>query len=254
MSQTISDETDTPPEGLSGLPELLARAGIHRVFLITGDGRRHVDRVRALLADFEVAIFSGARRHVPEAVLREAREKLDAFRGDAIVALGGGSAIGLGKALRLERQAYFVAVPTTYAGSEHTSIYGVTTGDKKTTGRDPKVRPDAVIDDVELTLQMPKALTVTSLMNALAHPFGALGSGSLEGPPREQALAALEVVYGALEALVSAPESRPARAQARSGARLAAQALELGTFGLHHKLAHRLGGRFDLDHSSLDRK
>jgi maleylacetate reductase len=242
-------------EGLAGLPRFLSGAGSRRILILTGDSRRHLDRVRARLDGMEVPVavdvFAGARRHVPEAVLRAAREQLDSFAADTIVALGGGSAIGLGKALRRERQVRFVAIPTTYAGSELTNIYGVTTDGAKTTGRDPRVRPDAVIHDVELTLDMPRTLTVTSLMNALGHPIGALSTGSLQGEARARAFDAIEILYAAIEALVRAPEDRRARANALRGAGLAAQALETGTTGLHHQLAHRLGGRFDLDHSGL---
>jgi homogentisate 1,2-dioxygenase len=247
-----TDAVSSPEgDGLGSLPDLLTRAKSRRILLITGESQRHVDRVRSLLAGFEVEVYPGARRHVPEAVLGEARQKLDVFGADAVVALGGGSAIGLGKALRLERDLYFVAIPTTYSGSEMTSLYGITAGHSKTTGRNPRVRPDTVIHDVELTLGMPKALTMTSLMNALAHPIGALGTGSLTGPARAQALDAIGILYAAIEALVRAPDDRRARAGALRGAALAAGSLEAGTPGLHHKLAHRLGGRFDLDHSGL---
>src|SRR5215471_9298757 len=236
---------------LETLPGVLARAGSRRVLIITGGSRRFVDRVRGAVGELDVDVFDGARKHVPEAVLDEARRRVVGFRPDTIVALGGGSTIGLGKALRLEHDLRFVAVPTTYAGSEQTNMFGITAGGSKRTGRDPRVRPDDVIYDLELTLGMPKSLTVQSLMNALAHPFSTLGTGSLEGERRQRAVEAIDTVYGALEALVQAPDSRRARAQALRGAGLAGQALADGTPGLHHKLAHRLGGRFDLDHGGL---
>ena len=238
-------------ESLEGLPRFLTGAGCRRVLIITGESRRYLDRVRAELDGFEVEVFAGARRHVPEPVLREARARLDELGADAVVALGGGSTIGLGKALRLERDVRFVAIPTTYSGSELTSIYGITSGGTKTTGRNPRVRPDVVIHDVALTVDMPRTLTVTSLMNALAHPVSTLGTRSLEPAAREQALGAIDVLYGAIEALVRAPHDRRARAAASRGAGLAAEALESGRPGLHHQLAHLLGGRFDLDHSGL---
>jgi len=129
--------------------------------------------------------------------------------------------------------------------------YGITTSGNKITGRDPRVRPDAVIYDVELTLDMPKKLTVTSLMNSLAHPISTLGTGSLAGEAREQAFGAVVTLYAAMEMLLHAPENARARAGALEGSGLAAQAIESGTLGLHHKLAHLLGGRFDLDHGGL---
>src|SRR5262249_50211422 len=106
-----SDESKAGGEGLDALPGLLARAGSRRAPALTGESGRHLPRLRELLSGFEVDVFSGARRHVPEAVVRAARDKVASFGADTIVALGGGSAIGLGKALRLERPLHFVAVP-----------------------------------------------------------------------------------------------------------------------------------------------
>ncbi|HEX2660765.1 MAG TPA: iron-containing alcohol dehydrogenase, partial [Polyangia bacterium] len=240
---------ESPPR--EGLAEALARLQSRRVLLICGPSRRYVDRLAPAFAGLELDVFAGARRHVPQDLLAEARARLDAFQADTVVALGGGSAIGFGKALRLERDVHFVAVPTTYAGSEMTTLWGTTQEGVKTTGRNPRVRPDAIIHDVDLTLEMPKALTVTSLMNALAHPISTLGAGALAAEAREPALAAITLVYGAIETLVRAPADRRARREAARGAGLAAAALELGKPGPHHALAHRLGGRFDLDHASL---
>jgi maleylacetate reductase len=103
---------------LNALPEVLAQAGGRRVLVLSGPSQRYVETARALLAGYEIGVFAGARRHVPEDVVKEALRAFDALGASAIVAVGGGSAIGLGKALRLQRDAFFVAVPTTYAGSE----------------------------------------------------------------------------------------------------------------------------------------
>jgi len=255
-----ADDQETSGE----LASALERLGSRRVLVVTGEGRRYLDRMEAALVGREVEVFSGARRHVPEDRLGEARARLDAFGADTIVALGGGSAIGFGKALRLERDVRFVAVPTTYAGSEMTTLWGITAGGRKTPGRDPRVRPDIVVYDLELTLDMPKVLTVTSLMNALAHPIAALAAAPLPGAAateakgegaettaRAKALDAAAAVFGALEALVRTPGDRRARAHAQRAAGRAAAALDAGATGLHHKLAHRLGGAFDLDHAGL---
>jgi alcohol dehydrogenase class IV len=236
---------------LTDLPDLLSRAGASRVLIITGQSQRYVERVRDLLANFQVGVFAGAQRHVPEEVVSDALRAFDVERPHAILALGGGSAIGLCKALRLERQAYFVAVPTTYSGSEQTSIHGVRKQGVKVTGRDERVRPDAVVYDVDLTLDMPKLLTVTSLMNALAHPLSAFMAAGAGTTGQEIALEAIHSVYTALGALVDNPRSREGRALALRGAGQAAQVLESQTLGPHHKLVHRLGGRFDVDHSAL---
>jgi homogentisate 1,2-dioxygenase len=236
---------------LDALPDLLRRTGARKVLLVTGPSARHAERVRSLLAPLEVELFAGARRHVPEEVLVDATRVLEKSGADAIVALGGGSAIGLGKALVLTHPLPFIALPTTYSGSEQTSIYGTTKNGTKTTGRDARVRPLHVIYDAALTAGTPKVLSVTSLMNALAHPLGALASSELGEEQRERALRAVSLVFGALEALVEEPDDARARVQAQRGAALAAQVLESAKLGTHHALAHGLGGAFDLEHSAL---
>ncbi|HWP09611.1 MAG TPA: iron-containing alcohol dehydrogenase [Polyangiaceae bacterium] len=244
------DDRAAPAErGLDALPDIVRELGGKKVLLVTGPSARHAERVKALLAPVEVALFTGARRHVPEEVVAEATRALEASGADVLVTLGGGSTVGLGKALRLHHELPFIAIPTTYAGSEQTSLYGTTKDGKKTTGRDPRVRPLRVIYDADLMLETPRALTVTSLMNALAHPIGTLGVGA-EGDQRERALRAITLVFGALEALVSDAKNRRARTDAQRGAALAASVLE-GKVGPHHALAHRLGGAFDLEHSAL---
>ena len=236
--------------GLEALPDLVREVGGNKVLLLTGPSARFAERVAALLAPLQVELYRGARRHVPEEVVADATRVLTASGANVVVALGGGSAIGLGKALRVTHDMPFIAIPTTYSGSEQTSLYGTTRDGKKTTGRDAKVRPQHVVYDTSLLADTPRALTVTSLLNALAHPVSALTAAALDDAERERALHALDVVYGAIEALVAEPHYTRGRQQAQRGAALAAQSLE-NKLGPHHALAHRLGGAFDLDHSGL---
>jgi maleylacetate reductase len=207
--------------------------------------------VRSLFGERSVSVFPGARRHVPESVIEEAERAFSTSGADTVIALGGGSAIGLGKALRLAHEVTFLAIPTTYSGSELTNIHGRVVDGKKVTGRDDRVRPAAVIHDVELTLDMPKVLSITSLMNALAHPLGALLASPETERPSERALHAVDAVYVALELLLRSPADRRAREAAQKGAALAARVLESEKLGEHHRLAHRLGGELDLEHGAL---
>ncbi|HEX5099885.1 MAG TPA: iron-containing alcohol dehydrogenase, partial [Polyangiaceae bacterium] len=198
----MDDRAASAERGLDALPEIVRELGGKKVLLVTGPSARHAERVKALLAPIEVALFTGARRHVPEEVVAEATRALETSGADVLVTLGGGSTVGLGKALRLTHELPFIAIPTTYAGSEQTTLYGTTKDGKKTTGRDPRVRPLRVIYDADLMLETPRALTVTSLMNALAHPIGTLGVGQADAALKERALRAIAFVFGALEALV----------------------------------------------------
>lgn len=239
---------------LSALTELrscLDAQRVTRVLLLTGPGRRFVDRVTQLLQGLELSVFDGAEVHVPEAVVARAQAEYSRFRPQAVVTLGGGSATGLGKALRLGHEFLFVAIPTTYAGSEMTSIYGITSGKDKKTGRDDRVRPDIVIHDPDLTRSMPRRLTVTSLMNALAHPLSALGTANLDDEHRALALGAVAEIVKALEILVADPVNEDARRLAVRGAAAAGSVLDAGVLGDHHRVAHHLGGRLGADHGTL---
>lgn len=141
---------------LAALADRLAGARV----LVLASSQRHVAALRAALPGRDVAVFDGARVHVPVETVEAATAALAASGADTIVAIGGGSPIGLGKALRLTHDVRFVAVPTTYAGSEMTRLYGITRGRDKQTGKDDRVRPDLVLYDVALTTTMPLALSV----------------------------------------------------------------------------------------------
>ncbi|HET7641658.1 MAG TPA: iron-containing alcohol dehydrogenase, partial [Ktedonobacteraceae bacterium] len=138
----------------------------------------HVDKLNTALGADRVSWFSHITQHVPETLVEEARAFREEHHPGVLVAIGGGSAIGLGKALSLDEYIPQIAVPSTFSGSEQTNIYGISSGGVKKTGRDDRVLPGAVIYDPELLLTMPKNLTVTSAMNAMAHLMEAMYSPS----------------------------------------------------------------------------
>lgn len=246
------EKTSSPLIERRGLEALPERLGAHRrVFVICGKSGRHLDRLEPALAGRERYLFAEARRHVPASLVLQARGQLGAFGADAVISLGGGSATGLAKVLRLDHSFFFVAIPTTYAGSELTDIFGTTSEGGKRTGRDERVVPDVALYDVELTLDMPLRATVTSLMNAFAHPASAISTGKLAPESSERALLAAEAVFTALTLLARDPRDRRGRQSAVDGTILAGHTLRSSPLGLHHELAHALGGRFDLDHAGL---
>ena len=219
------------------------------MLVLGAPSRRFVDQVVEGLRRFQPVVFDGARVHVPREVVEAALAALGP--ADTVVAVGGGSAIGLGKALRLERPVRFGAIPTTYSGSEMTCIWGVTRGTQKSTGRDERVRPDVVLYDVTLSATLPIGLTVQSLLNALAHPIGALSVGSLAGEDRVQALQTAAALVRAIEALLLAPGDLAARELAMRAASAAGVAVDRGKGGAQHAIAHYLGGALGLDHAAL---
>jgi homogentisate 1,2-dioxygenase len=240
-------------DALARLPGILLERGVHRVLLVTGAGGRWSERLIGLLAGagIEANLFDRARGHVPVSIVDEARHRLEETAARAIVTLGGGAATGLGKALRRTSDVLFVAVPTTYAGSEMTSIWGITEDGRKQTGRDRRVRPDVVLYDPALTRSLPLVMTLQSLFNAMAQSIGALSTDSLAGGQRASAMEAIRALLDAARQIVVSPQHGAAREQALRGCSLAGCALEAGRMGVHHRLAHLLGGRFSLPHAAV---
>ncbi len=237
-------------DGFAALAARLAASGARRALILCGPSRRFVARATAALDALDPVVFDGAVVHVPVEVVERAEAALRACGADVLVAIGGGAPIGLGKALRLSHDVRLVAVPTTYAGSEMTSIHGTTRGGDKQTGRDERVRPDLVVYDPALARDTPVALTTQSLCNALAHVASALPS--LTDPlVRADALAAAAGTLRALEDLLMWPRALGPREHAARGASGCARALDAGRPGAQHGLAHLLGGVLGVEHAPL---
>jgi len=237
---------------LARLPEETERLGARRALVLSTPGQRALaERAATLLGDRAAGVFSGAAMHVPIESAREARKLARSLGADCAVAIGGGSTTGLGKAIALESGLPIVAVPTTYAGSEMTPIYGLTEGGVKKTGRDPRVLPRCVIYDPELTLGLPRDVTVTSAFNAIAH--AAEGLYAPDGNPIVALMAeeGIRASAAALPPLQRDPRDLAARTDALYGAWLCGTVLGAITMGLHHKLCHTLGGSFDLPHAEV---
>lgn len=241
-----------PVTELAGhLPDLAPTA-----ILVLASSPRHVATVLPALAAYPTSVFAGARVHVPIEVVEAAEAALAEVAADVVVAVGGGSPIGLGKALVLRaaqagRALRFVAVPTTYAGSENTSIYGITHGRDKQTGRDERVRPDLVALDASLTRDLPIAMTVQSLCNAIAHVASVLSTDAAAGARHGEAIAAVASIVAAIERLLADPRDLATRASVLRAAVACARALDAGKAGVQHAFAHLLGGAFGVDHAPL---
>jgi maleylacetate reductase len=196
-----------------------------------------------------VGVFDRAAMHTPVEVTETALAFFRERRADCVVALGGGSTTGLGKAIAVRTGADQVAIPTTYAGSEMTDILGETAGGQKTTRRDPAILPETVIYDVDLTMSLPAALTVTSGLNAMAHAAEALYAPDRNPVISLLAAEGIRALVRALPEVSAAPEDREVRASALYGAWLCGVALGGASMALHHKLCHTLGGSFDMPHA-----
>ncbi len=208
--------------------------------------------VAGVLGDLVVGRFSDVAQHVPVAKAAAAVEMTRALGADTVVTIGGGSATGFGKAVSLEVDVRQIALPTTYAGSEMTTIYGLTDGDHKRTGTSERVKPDVVVYDPELTLTLPPHIAGPSGMNALAHCVEALYGPGANPIISVVALEGIKALQRSLPTVCSDPEDIEARSDALYGAYLAGVALATGGTALHHKTCHVLGGMFDLSHGDMN--
>ena len=235
---------------LSQLIGEVERLGARRVLVLcTPEQRDQAAMVSERLGSLAVGVFDQATMHTPVTVTEAALAVVRERDVDGVVSVGGGSTIGLGKAIALRTDLPQVAVPTTYAGSEMTPIIGETKDGEKITQRTRKVLPETTIYDVSLTLTLPASISATSGMNAIAHAVEALYAEERNPIISLMAEAAIGALARALPAIVDAPGDRAARREALYGAWLCGVALGSVGMALHHKLCHVLGGSFDLPHA-----
>jgi maleylacetate reductase len=187
--------------------------------------------------------------HVPAEVAAAARDRAQRLDADCCVAMGGGSTTGLAKAIALTSELPILAIPTTYAGSEMTPIWGFTENGVKKTGRDLRVLPRTVIYDPTLTLALPVAMSVTSGINAIAHCVEALYARDANPIISLIAEEGIRALAGSLPEIVKQPDHLEARSNALYGAWLGGVSLGAVGMALHHKMCHTLGGTFNLPHA-----
>lgn len=238
------------PGALRRVADEAARLQATRVVLIAGEPEAHWgDVVAAGLGKRLAARITDVVQHVPVPVAADATARAKDLDADLLVSVGGGSATGLAKAIARELGTPILAVPTTYAGSEMTPIWGLTDPNGKTTGRDERVRPRVVVYDPELTVSLPPRLTAASGLNALAHCVETLYAPDASPVTLLVAQEGARSIVAGLPRCVESPDDLAARSDALCGSWLAGWSLGTATMGLHHKLCHVLGGAYDLPHA-----
>lgn len=227
-----------------------AGLGVSRVMLVhDGSATAPADDIAVQLGPTLALRWHEVAQHVPVALADRAREAATAAGIDAVVCVGGGSSTGLAKAIALSHRVPIIAVPTTYAGSEQTTIYGLTGGRHKQTGKDPAVLPRVVVYDPELTVGLPQNVTGPSAFNALAHSVEALWAPGCNPVTTAIALEGVRAIHASLPTVMAHPADVDARGRLLVGAALSGMALGATSAGLHHKICHVLGGMFDLVHA-----
>jgi alcohol dehydrogenase class IV len=219
--------------------------------LSTPDQHAQAQMVADLLGNRAAGLFPRAVMHVPMETARDARDEARRLGADCAVAIGGGSTTGLGKAIAMDSGLPILAIPTTYAGSEMTPIYGITEAGLKKTGRDPRVLPRTVIYDPELTVSLPVSMSITSGMNAIAHAAEGLYAKDSNPVMNLMAEEGIRAFAAALPAIREQADDIMARSEALYGAWLCGSVLGSVGMALHHKLCHTLGGSFNLPHAEV---
>lgn len=240
---------------LNRVAEEIDLLGVSKVLVLSTSGQvKRAEHIVDLLGQRAVGLYSKAVMHVPLETANEALSESKRLGADCAVAIGGGSTIGLAKAIALKSTVAdfpIIAIPSTYAGSEMTSIYGFTEGGVKTTGKDPRVLPRTVIYDPDLSLSLAFKLTLTSGMNAIAHAVE--GLYAREGNPVMNLMAeeGIHVIASEFSRLKADPANLEARSSILYGAWLCGTVLGNVGMALHHKLCHTLGGAFNLSHAEV---
>jgi maleylacetate reductase len=233
--------------------EEVERLGCRRVLVVSsGSSDSAASHIEERLGTLSVGRFVTSGSHVPKDSVDQARAVASGGSADCVVSVGGGSAIGLAKAVALDGNVKHLSVPTTYSGSEMTSLYGITEDRLKTGGQDDRVRPATVVYDPELTLDLPRAATAGTGMNAVAHCVE-----GFYGPNRNPVSSALaeeglRALGRGLSSSVANPKDLEARTTALYGAHVAGIVLAVAGMALHHRICHVLGGSFGLSHGDAN--
>ncbi len=226
--------------------------GAKRVLVLcTPEQQALAEDVAKRLGQRVVGVYAKAVMHVPVEVANAAIQEAYRLAADGLIAVGGGSTIGLAKAIALQSSRPILAIPTTYAGSEMTPIWGMTEKGLKKTGRDIRVLPRTVIYDPQLTLSLPTSLSITSGMNAIAHAAEGLYAQDSNPVMDLMAEEGIRALASAMPALRTNPSDVDARSNALYGAWLCGTVLGNVGMALHHKLCHTLGGTLNLPHAEV---
>lgn len=226
----------------------VARLDARRVMVVAAGPEQEIARQVTSEIDIELE-YSDVVMHVPIETAERARAAAEAAGIDLIVSVGGGSTTGLAKAIALTHGMPIIAVPTTYAGSEATNVWGLTEKERKTTGVDDRVLPQVVIYDAALTVSLPAEMSIASGLNGMAHCIDSLWGPRADPINGAMATEGIRSLNSGLPQILDDPQGLDGREKALYGAYLSAVAFASAGSGLHHKICHVLGGTFNLPHA-----
>jgi len=232
------------------LVDEVERLGLKSVMLIAAETELELARsLTSALGDRVAFTFSEVKPHVPHQTATAARSAAADHNVDGLISVGGGSTTGTAKIVALTTGLPIVAIPTTFAGSEMTPVWGMTTDENKETGVDRRVLPQSIIYDPELTLTLPRGLAASSGFNAMAHCIEALWAPGTNPLTASMAIEGVEALAEGLRILSTSDDVAEAYGLLLFGACLAGGAFAVAGSGVHHKICHALGGAFNLPHA-----
>ncbi|PTB48015.1 hypothetical protein M431DRAFT_514069 [Trichoderma harzianum CBS 226.95] len=224
----------------------MERLKVSRPLLLSTPGKSHwTNQLSDLIPGASMTAagtFAQAKAHTPIPVTEEATALLNSVAADCVISIGGGSVVGLGKAISIRTGVPHISIPTTYAGSEMTPHLGETQDGIKTTQSDPKILPEVVIYDVDFTMTLPPAICSSSGINAIAHAIEALYATNVSPIISMLALEGIKALAESLPQIVQDSSAKSPREKALYGSWLCGTVLGSSSMGLHHKLCHVLGG------------
>lgn len=234
------------------ISEELEALGCSRALILTTPNQEEQGvEIMDSLGSMACGLFTNATMHTPVEVTADALKIVADTNADIVIAIGGGSTIGLAKAIAYRTDLPQIAVPTTYAGSEATPVLGQVENGNKRTLKSPKVQPEVIVYDPELVTTLPSGLTVTSGLNAMAHAIEGLYSREANLLSSELAMAGIRSFVSGLPIVVENPGDIQAREDTLFGSWLCGTVLAQVGMALHHKLCHTLGGSLNLPHSEV---
>ncbi len=232
------------------LPDEVSALGAKRVmFCCTESRMAQVQRISGLLGESAVGICSDAKIFVPMSAVEKGRAAAIEHQADCLVSFGGGTAVGLAKAIALELGLPIIAIPTTYSGSETTHIQGIIHHDGvRRNNYDLRMLPKTLIYDPELAFDLPKDTSIASGLNAIAHAISSF-LGKNANPVTDMfAEVGIREMSSALIGIARDPKDLVSRTQAFLGSWLCGTTVISAGTTLHHKMVHVLGGGWDLPH------
>jgi len=192
-----------------------------------------------------------AEQYIPLPMVKEGRRLAKKHRADCAVSYGGGTAVGLAKAIALEQEIPVISVVTTFSGSETTDLQAILTDGLRVGYKSEWILPKIIIYDPEAAMGVPVEILIPSGVNAIAH--GVESCYSQGATPVNNLIAGegISAMASALKRISSGEDNSNARGDGLYGAWLCGTSLGSAGVALHHKFAHVLGSTFALEHSMV---